>query len=234
LQINYATLENCHAFTGTVVVIDVCRAFTTAAFAFAAGAQEVLLVSAVEEAFTLREGLPDALIMGEVGGLPVEGFDFGNSPSALIGADLTGRRLIQRTSAGTQGVVRSQRADVLLTSSFVVAGATARYVRQLAPESVTLVMTGWRDKRPAEEDAACAEYLAALLAGQTREAAPFLDRAQAWPPAQAADQSDPVVRRELRHDLACCLELDRFDFAMRVERREGLLVMRPVAAPAAA
>ena len=39
--------------------------------------------------------------MGEVDGQPVEGFDFGNSPSKLIGRNLAGKHLIQRTSAGT-------------------------------------------------------------------------------------------------------------------------------------
>ena len=38
MKIHYATLESCHDATGTVVVIDVLRAFTTAAYAFAAGA----------------------------------------------------------------------------------------------------------------------------------------------------------------------------------------------------
>src|SRR6266508_6970461 len=98
-----ATLETCGAAIGAVVVIDVIRAFTTAAFAFAAGAREIVLTSAVEEALALRAHFPGALVMGEVDGLPVEGFDFSNSPAELIGRDLGGRRMIQRTSAGTQG-----------------------------------------------------------------------------------------------------------------------------------
>ena len=45
---------------------------------------------------------------GEVGGLRPEGFDFGNSPTYINDADLSGLTMIHRTSAGTQGVVRSQ------------------------------------------------------------------------------------------------------------------------------
>ena len=44
----------------SVEVIDVLRAFTTAAFAFAAGVREIVLVGAVEEALALRERLPGA------------------------------------------------------------------------------------------------------------------------------------------------------------------------------
>ncbi len=45
MEIHYATLETCSAATDTVVVIDVIRAFTTAAFAFAAGVRDVVPVS---------------------------------------------------------------------------------------------------------------------------------------------------------------------------------------------
>jgi 2-phosphosulfolactate phosphatase len=75
MEIHYATLETCGAATDTVVAIDICRAFTSAPFAFAAGASEIILVSTIEEAFALRERLPGALLMGEMGGLPIEGFD---------------------------------------------------------------------------------------------------------------------------------------------------------------
>ena len=76
MQIKFASLETCGAATDTVVAVDVCRAFTTAAYAFAAGAREIILVGEVEQALALRERMPGALVMGEVGGLPVEDFDF--------------------------------------------------------------------------------------------------------------------------------------------------------------
>jgi hypothetical protein len=36
---------------------------------------------------------------------------------------------------------------------------------------------------------------------------------------------------KLEADLNCCLELDQFDFAMVVERRDGLLVMEAMTEP---
>src|SRR2546425_680009 len=129
MRIERATNETCGTATDTVVVIDVLRAFTTAAYAFAAGARDIVLRGTVDEALALRECFLGALAMGEVGGLPVDVFDLDNSPAALVGRDLSGRRLIHRTTAGTQGVVRSLQAETLLASSFVCASATARFIR---------------------------------------------------------------------------------------------------------
>ena len=125
MDIRYATLDTCAQATGLVVVIDVIRAFTTACFAFEAGTEKIVLVGEVEEALALRDRMPSALLMGEVDALLIEGFDYGNSPAALIGLDLTGRTLIHRTSSGTQGVVLSRQAEIILAASFVCAGATA-------------------------------------------------------------------------------------------------------------
>src|SRR5512134_4014389 len=111
MKFYYANLETCHTAAGVVIVIDVIRAFTNAAYAFGRGAKEIYPVSAVEEALELRAAIPDSLVCGEVGGIPPPGFDFGNSPTQTDILDLSGRTLIQRTGAGTQGIGRSVKAD---------------------------------------------------------------------------------------------------------------------------
>lgn len=232
MDIRYATLETCAQATGTVVVIDVLRAFTTAAYALAAGAQEILLTGTVEEALALRERFPGALVMGEVGGLPPAGFDLSNSPATLTaklpGLALPGRRLVQRTGAGTQGVVRSSQANLLLAASFVCAAATAAYIRRQAPPAVTFVITGQRGAEWGDEDAACADYIAALLLGEQPPAEPYLERVRRSGAGRLIAQSpDPEVPAA---DLDFATRLDRFDFAMRAERREGLVVLQAVPA----
>ncbi len=102
MKFHHFSLENCESAPGLVVVIDVLRAFSTAAYAFAEGVEEIYLVSTVEEAFSMKEEINHATIMGEVDGLMVEGFDFGNSPPQFDGLNLTGVPLIQRTTSGTQ------------------------------------------------------------------------------------------------------------------------------------
>ena len=228
MLIEQANNQTCGDATGAVVVIDVLRAFTTAAFAFAAGAREILLVSAVAEALALRERFPGSFVMGEVDGLPVAGFDFSNSPGDLIGRDFGGARFIQRTSAGTQGVVRSRSAGLLLASSFVCAGATARYLLRQAPARVTYVVTGIYPDRDGDEDAACADYQTELLRGGAPDPAPNLQRVRDSVPGRIF--ADPARPEFPAADLEHATALDRFGFAMVVERRDGLLAMRAVPA----
>jgi hypothetical protein len=58
---------------GAVVVIDVIRAFTTAAHAFASGASEIYLVGTVDEALAFKAAHPGTLAMGEAHGLRPDG-----------------------------------------------------------------------------------------------------------------------------------------------------------------
>src|SRR5262245_25502813 len=91
-------VEAAAAAHGAVVVIDVLRAFTTAAYAFAAGAREIVLVSTPEQAFALRGRWPRTLLVGESGGRPIPGFDHGNSPAAMQALDLHDATVVLRSS----------------------------------------------------------------------------------------------------------------------------------------
>ena len=225
MKIQYTTLETCARAKNTVVVIDVIRAFSTAAYAFGAGAESITLASGVKEALELKAAIPGALVMGEVGGIKVESFDFGNSPAEFLGLDLSGKAMIQRTSAGTQGIVRARQAKLLLAASLCCAGATVRYLRQVAPASVTFVITGAGPGEHGDEDLACAHYLEALLRGDQVEPGVYQRRVLQSPAGR--NLSDPDLPESLAHDLELCLQVDRFDFAMVVGRENGRLVMRP-------
>ena len=52
-------LEGARQATGTAVIIDVFRAFTTAAFILSNGAETILPVGGVDEALELRRHHPD-------------------------------------------------------------------------------------------------------------------------------------------------------------------------------
>jgi 2-phosphosulfolactate phosphatase len=53
MKIQRVDLEHCGTESDCVVVIDVLRAFTTAAVAFAHGAREIILAGTIEELFDL-------------------------------------------------------------------------------------------------------------------------------------------------------------------------------------
>ena len=90
--------------TGAVVVIDVFRAFTCAAVAFAGGARRIVMADGVERALALKQAGLGEICIGERRGRKPDGFDFPNSPALLEAADLRGRTLIQATSNGTAGL----------------------------------------------------------------------------------------------------------------------------------
>ena len=67
IRIESLLLGAMHA-TGVAAIIDVFRAFTTAAVVLANGAARIVMVSEVEDAVSLRAGGVGQVCMGEVGG----------------------------------------------------------------------------------------------------------------------------------------------------------------------
>src|SRR5215472_5538920 len=135
----HALLEDATRATVTVAVIDVFRAATTAAVALANGASSIVMVRSVEEALALRDSGIGQICMGEVRGRAPDGFDFGNSPFEISTVDFHGKTIIQRTSAGTQGIVAASRAERLYAASLVTAEATVRALLSDSPQQISLV-----------------------------------------------------------------------------------------------
>ncbi|MFF4319162.1 2-phosphosulfolactate phosphatase [Streptomyces sp. NPDC001568] len=212
------------------VVVDVMRAYTVAAWAFARGAEKIVLAESLNEALAIKARHPQWVALKD--GPPAPGFDAVNSPGLLRSVDLGGRTVIQKTTAGTVGALAVKDASLVLCAGFVVAEATARLLRTRACDSVTFVVTG-EDGR-AEEDLACAQYIAgrATAAGTDEAgtgAAGFLRRAA---DSRAAAELARGVRRGAHpDDVALCLELDRFPFAMVAAPEGPLMVLRPCEVP---
>ena len=210
--------------TGAVVAVDVIRAFTTAAYAFAAGAKHIYLVDSVEEALAVKRAEPDVVLMGEDHGRRPPGFDFSNSPVAIAAADLAGRVLVQRTSAGTRGVVAARCATRLWCASLVCASATAAAVLASGLGPPTYVITGNFEDNPdmnGADDLATAQLIERARLGHDLEA----DRT-----ARLVAISDEA-RRTLTlgdghvdpDDIVYATRVDAFDFAMEVTRVGGRL-----------
>jgi len=205
--------------TGAVVAVDVIRAFTTAAYAFAAGARYIYLVDTVDDALALKHAEPDVLLMGEDHGRRPPGFDFSNSPVAVAGADLDGRVLVQRTSAGTRGVVAARSATRLWCASLVCASATASAVLASGLGSPTYVITGNFEDRAdmnGADDLATAELIERARVGEELDAT----RTAAF--IAASDEAARLVHLgdadAHRDDIAYATRVDAFDFAMEVSR----------------
>ncbi|MFF4554315.1 2-phosphosulfolactate phosphatase [Streptomyces sp. NPDC001422] len=207
------------------VVVDVMRAFTVAAWAFAQGAEKIVLAESLDEALALKARHPGWTALKD--GPPAPGFDAVNSPGMLRSVDLGGRTVVQKTTAGTVGALAVKEASLVLCAGFVVAEATARLLRMRADDQVTFVVTG-EDGR-ADEDLACAQYIARRATEADTDAAAFLRRAGG---SRAAAELAQGVRQGVHpDDVALCLELDRFPFAMVASLEDQLTVLRPSAVP---
>jgi 2-phosphosulfolactate phosphatase len=217
-------LEGAQRATGTVVVIDVFRAFTTAAVALARGASKIIMVSNVEEALALRTSGMGDLCMGEVGGRAPAGFDFGNSPVELLQAEVVDKTIIQRTSAGTQGIVAAKHAERLYAGSLVTAEATARVIFAHAPPQTTLVAMGNNAVVRADEDELCAIHLRNLL--ERRASNRQAIRGVILAGGEIADFHDPARPYLHPKDLEIALDIGRYDFAIRITVEDGRLVGR--------
>ncbi len=204
--------------SGAVVVVDVLRAFTTAAYALAAGARHIYLVAGVDEALAFKSAMPGVLTMGEEHGRRPAGFDFANSPTEVAAADLRDRVIVQRTSAGTQGVVAARSATRLWCAGLVCASATASAVRASGLGAPAYVITGWSGAAPGSgvDDLATAELIERARCGEPLGADAT---------AHLVSTSDEAARTLAigpgdvhPDDISRAVAVDAFDFAMEVTR----------------
>ena len=210
-------VEGARKAKGVVVIIDVFRAFTVACYAFDAGAVRIIATSEVSNALQLKLKYKNSVLVGERDEKKIEGFDFGNSPTEIIKADLSGKTVIHTTTAGTQGLINARNADSILTGSFVNVSSIVKYIKSIDPEYVSLVAMGYRATLSSEEDLICAEMISAELRNkrfiskkkianlQNTSGKRFFDPAN-------IDFSPPT-------DFFLCTMINRFDFVLKATRR---------------
>lgn len=227
MEISRVRVPEASRARGIVMVIDVIRAFTVAAYALEGGARRLWLVRTVEEALSLHAAEPDTLLAGEIAGRLIDGFHHNNSPAAMMSAKVRDRTIIQRTGAGTQGAVGAENASHLVVCSLVNARATAEYVRSLAAatgEPITLLPTASPEEPDCIEDDLCADYVEAVLrhradAGVALQQGVERLRSSGRLDVFAAAESDFPA-----DDIATFLAVDRFSFVMpgTREKRAGV------------
>lgn len=226
-------LEGARQATGVAVVIDVFRAFSLAPCAFMQGASVIFPVGTPEQALAMKAEDPDLLLAGERDGRPLPGFDFSNSPAAILRADLAGRRLALRTSAGVQGLLAANQADEVITGSFLNAPAIVAWLRDRGSPLVSLVCMGWNATTRTAEDEACAEFIAAGLQGDLPDLEPIRRRLRVDPAgAKFFDPAQPWFPSE---DFDACLRLSTWPFILRRTRdAAGRLSLVPEGVPGSA
>jgi len=128
---------------GMAVVIDVLRASTMMVHALVAGCREIIPCAEVDEARRRAAELPpgQALLAGERHGVPIEGFDLGNSPGECTRSLCEGRTMVITTTNGTRALLASVDAGTVLLGAFVNFAATSqRLLHETGP--IHLVCAG--------------------------------------------------------------------------------------------
>ena len=203
---------------GIAVIIDVFRAFSVACYCVDRGAEKMMPVASIEEALAFQERDNSLLCIGEREGKKLPGFDFGNSPTEIISANLQGRAIVQTTHAGTLGLLNAVHADEVLTGAFVNAKATVEYIKSRQPKQVTLVRMGWQAETRSDEDDLCADYMEHLLLDKPFDTKSIYTQLKNSPCASRF--FDPAIPWNPISDFKLCLDIDRFQFALKLERDE--------------
>lgn len=127
---------------GTAVVIDVLRAATTIAYSLDAGAKEIIPCLEVPDALARAKRFPagEVVLGGEREGLPIEGFQLGNSPEEYTPERVAGKTVIFTTTNGTRAMNHARQADEVLIAAFVNASAVVR--RLFECEHVHILCSG--------------------------------------------------------------------------------------------
>jgi 2-phosphosulfolactate phosphatase len=224
--------------SAVAVVVDALRASATAAMLFDAGARELWVIREVEEAFTLRERMPEALLFGERGGLPPEGFDFGNSPREVQAA--RDRQVIFTTTTGAGRLVSAWGVPALYLGTTLNASAVARAAAAQDRDVVLIPagLTGAPDF-DAQEDWAAATAIA-MVAGDIKLGEGhqaffhWRDRIESEGLEtlfQTAPHAGKLRQAGLEADIAFCAQIDFISALPKAVRRDQDAIVVRNAAP---
>jgi 2-phosphosulfolactate phosphatase len=213
----------------TVVVVDVLRATSTMVEALANGARAIYPSESTEEAMRLVQSLgrDDLLLCGERRGLPIEGYDLGNSPAEFAPEVIEGKRLVMNTTNGTQAFLAAEGAERVIAGAFLNLAAVTDAVAHAA--RVVVVCAG-REGLFALEDAVCAGILVRRLEAARGEDIELGDGARAaralcdlvQPDAAFLADTDAgraLAKLGLEADLEWCARLDRHRVVPEMEDR---------------
>ena len=151
---------------GIAVVVDVLRATTVMVRALAAGCEAIVPCREIDEAKAIAAGMPvgTALLVGERQGLPIPGFDLGNSPADFTTEVCEEKTLVMTTTNGTRAILASLEAERVYIASFGNLRATStelsvQFLKKDHRHSVHIICAG-TDGQISLEDSLLAGALA--------------------------------------------------------------------------
>ena len=184
---------------GLAVVVDVLRATTVMIQALAAGCDSIIPCGEIDEAVEVAAALPagTALLAGERQGLPIPGFNLGNSPADFTPDVCRDKTLVMTTTNGTRAILASLEAERVYVAAFTNLRATSdeisvQFLKKDHGHTVHIICAG-TEGHISLEDSLLAGALASQIANivehvpGTELAAPFRQR-------RGIDGRDSVAR----------------------------------------
>ena len=205
------------------VVIDVFRAFTTAAYVLDRSPATYMLAKKHSVITELAKNRINPLVIGKPEiGMDGHIYNIPNSPTRTLGVEVENRDVIHRTEAGALGVLLCRDADLILAASFVNANATVQFIKTLPNPIITLLPMGHEGNTPSMEDTLCAEYINALMQSKKLDLVPYLSELKKGPGSYFFSKDQLQYPAE---DFERCLQVDHFNFAIRARLENDFAIL---------
>lgn len=152
----------------TVVVLEVLRTSSTIVTALHNGAKSIVPAATLGDAARMAANL-DAkvfLLGGEKGGIKIDGYHLGNSPSEYSQEVVQNRTLIMHTSNATPAIVNAKSAKSLAIGCFLNLTRVANFLIQ--ENNDTLIICGGQRNHISLADVLCVGQLVDLLVNAYR------------------------------------------------------------------
>jgi 2-phosphosulfolactate phosphatase len=153
----------------TAVVFDVLRATSTMITGLEHGVDRFFPVETVEGARTRRAQDPNLLLAGERGGLPLEGFDLGNSPAEF--KKIRGKSVVLTTTNGTVALHRVRGAKRVYIGALLNLDALTQVLERENSTNLLLVCAGTGEELAIEDAVAAGGIVDRLSSKSLSDAA---------------------------------------------------------------
>lgn len=199
---------------GLVVVVDVLRAFTTVCYIAKNGARKIIAVFSLKKSRALKKKNSKLILIGERKGIKPKDFDFGNSPAEIESKDFSNKTIVFSTTRGTRAIYKTVNAEEIITGSFVNAKAVVNYIKKKKPKVLSFVVT--ESSKGENEDLECVNYIKSILTKR------IFDFQKVRSRLIKSSRSEGFLKNSMtkysKRDFYLSLELDRFNFVLKVER----------------
>src|SRR3954447_26103172 len=223
VRVGFTPVEEVSAPLG--ICIDVLRATSTICQALASGFEQVVCVGEIDDARALAGA--DTALAGERFNVPIEGFDFGNSPREFSPGLDPRTRLVLTTTNGTRLLVAAAaRCDEVIVASLLNLDAVVAAAKRA--DEVAVLCAGV-DRAFAIDDAYVAGRIAKALGGEPDDAAIAAVRlADAFPYPEGGIgggiSADNIRNAKLDEDIEFCAQESVLDVVPRVIERTATSV----------